>query len=230
MPVKNNADTRFCPLCEQSFEAFQPKGNPPRPNRRCPVCKSNRRNRTAWLFLKSFTNLFDQTPKRFLHIAPEERLERKFREIPNLDYLSADLDGSRAMVAMDIQQIRYPDHSFDVIYCSHVLEHVSDDVTAMQELFRVLQPGGWALVLVPIKGEHTFEDNSVTDPAERERLFGQEDHVRRYGRDISDRLVAAGFHVRLYTTPEIARGENFERMGLLDDDGGVLFYCVRPDT
>src|SRR5262249_12426105 len=77
----------------------------------------------------------------------------------------------------------------------HVLEHVPDDRRAMREFYRVLKPGGWAILLVPITVERTFEDPAVVDPAERLRLFGQEDHVRRYGPDYGDRLSEAGFAV-----------------------------------
>ncbi len=217
----------YCPLCERNIESFLSHGNPSRPQRRCPVCKSNRRNRMAWLFLKRFTNLFDGTPKRFLHFAPESRLERRLREIPNLDYLSADLNEQRAMVAVDIRDIPYPACSFDAIYCSHVLEHVPEDRSAMQEIYRVLRPGSWALVLVPIQGEHTFEDPTVTTPEERVRLFGQVDHVRRYGRDIADRLREAGFRVSVYSTLQIAGEDGVERFGLHAGDSGVVFFCEK---
>ncbi len=181
----------------------------------------------AWLFLKRFTNLFAGTPKRFLHFAPESRLERRLREIPNLDYLSADLNEHRAMVAVDIRDIPYPACSFDAIYCSHVLEHVPEDRSAMREMHRVLRPGGWALVLVPIRGEHTFEDPTVTTPEERVRLFGQADHVRRYGRDIADRLREARFRVSVYSTLQIAGEEGVDRFSLHVGDSGVVFFCEK---
>ena len=100
------------------------------------------------------------------------------------------------MVQMDITRIQFPDDTFDVIYCSHVLEHVPEDRQAMREFHRVLKPGGWTVLQVPVTVDVTFEDPTVTDPAERKRLFGQNDHVRRYGPDYRDRLVGAGFTVQ----------------------------------
>ena len=104
-----------------------------------------------------------------LHIAPERCLWPHFRRIRNLDYVTADLDASKAnvMLAMDITDIEFPDETFSVIYCSHVLEHVIDDRRAMRELCRVLRSDGWALLQVPISAKTTFEDPSVTDPSER---------------------------------------------------------------
>ncbi len=225
--MNSNPTPYCCPLCEHNIEAFLPHGNPPKPHRRCPACKSNRRNRMAWLFMKRFTNLFDGIPKKFLHFAPEARLEQRLRDIPNLDYLSADLDEHNAMVAVDIRDIPYPACSFDVIYCSHVLEHVSEDRLAMREMCRVLRPGGWVLVLVPIRGAHTFEDPTVTTLEERARLFGQADHVRFYGRDITDRLREAGFRVSTYSTLQIAGEEGVKQFGLDVGDSGLLFFCEK---
>lgn len=113
--------------------------------------------------------------------------------------MSADLSRPRARVHTDITAIPFLESSFDVILCSHVLEHVADDGKAMRELFRVLKPGGWAVLLVPVdsRREETFEDPTVVAPTERERLFGQADHVRLYGRDFPSRLEKAGFTVRV---------------------------------
>ncbi len=97
----------------------------------------------------------------------------------------------------------------------------------MQEIYRVLRPGSWALVLVPIQGEHTIEDQAVMAPEERVRLFGQADHVRRYGRDIADRLCEAGFRVSVYSTLQIAGEEGVERFGLYAVDSGVVFFCEK---
>ena len=136
-------------------------------------------------------------PREFCTLLPEPYLARLFRAAENVDYLSGDLMDVNAMVRMDITDIQYPDNSFDVVYCSHVMEHVPDDRRAMRELCRVLVPEGWAILQVPITAETTFEDPSVTDPRERERQFGQFDHVRRYGPDYADRLADAGFVVEI---------------------------------
>ena len=105
-----------------------------------------------------------------------------------MEYVSADLDSPLAMANVDITDLPFDDESFDLILCSHVLEHVHDDRLAMRELRRVLKPDGWALLLVPISADVTFEDPSIVRPSDRLRLFGQADHVRRYGPDYVDRL------------------------------------------
>jgi SAM-dependent methyltransferase len=160
-------------------------------------------------------------------VAPEPILEERFRCAPGVDYLSADLDPQRAMMAMDLMDIDLPDEAFDAIFCSHVLEHVEDDRRALRELWRVLAPGGWALLPVPpIRIEKTVEDPSVVDPAERERRFGQWDHVRRYGRDYADRLRKAGFEVRVMGAAELVGAENVERFGV--GNGDEVFFCRKP--
>lgn len=132
-----------------------------------------------------------------LHVAPEYTLSRRLRALANLNYLSIDLSSHRAMRKMDLTALDLDDASLDVILCSHVLEHIPDDRLAMRELHRVLRPGGWAILQVPLDPERalTYEDASITDPAERLAHFGQEDHVRIYGRDYPDRLREAGFTV-----------------------------------
>jgi len=141
------------------------------------------------------TDLFDGRQKKMLHVAPERQLSRLFQEADYIDYVSGDLSASDAMVKMDVTDIPYSDETFDVIYCSHVLEHVLDDRKAMREFHRVLTNEGWAILQVPVLDDTTFEDPTITSPEERERLFGQDDHVRRYGADHRDRLAEAGFSV-----------------------------------
>ncbi len=192
----------------------------------CPYCLSRPRHRTAYRFFHERTDLFDGRPKRMLHVAPEAALAPKFREIPGLDYLSGDLNPAAAMVQMDITDIRYPDNSFDVIYCSHVLEHVPDDRRAMRELARVLKPGGWAVLAVPLR-EHalaTFEDPTITDPQNRDRFFGQWDHVRWYSAsDFRRRLEEAGFTVTVDRFAEQFSDELVSRHGLSRE----AMYLVR---
>ena len=149
-----------------------------------------------WLYLQARTSAFTDRV-RLLHIAPEVSIGPRLRERPNIDYVSADLDGARAMVSTDLTRAGFRDGSVDVVIASHVLEHIPDDLAAMRELRRVLRPGGMALLAVPVFGRVTREDLTVTDPAERTRLYGQFDHVRMYGRDgvFEQRLREAGFDV-----------------------------------
>ena len=187
----------YCPVCDTHLQRLLPTGNPVRENAECPICLSRERHRLLWLYVRDRTDLLDGKPKRLLHVAPEMGLGRRFQQVPNVDYLSGDLSASNAMVKMDVTDIQYPENSFDVIFCSHVLEHVPDDRKAMGELYRVLKPGGLAILQVPILQKTTFEDPSVTSEAERLRVFGQEDHVRIYGEDYVDRLEEAGFNVTI---------------------------------
>jgi SAM-dependent methyltransferase len=194
-------DRVTCPCCGRTARKFIPTVLPVGPNRanaRCPNCGARDRQRYMWLYLERKTNiLVDRL--RVLHFAPERIFEEWLRPRANLDYVSTDLARARADVKADITDLPFPDDSFDVILCSHVLEHVLDDRKAMRELYRVLRPGGWALVLVPMdfRRDETYEDPSVVDPAERERHYGQADHVRVYGPDFTARLEEAGFTVRV---------------------------------
>jgi predicted SAM-dependent methyltransferase len=144
------------------------------------------------------TDLFKSHP-RLLHIAPERALMQHFRELygSSENYITADLESPLADKHFDVQNIPMKESSVDVIICNHLLEHVDDDRLAMRELHRVLRPGGWGIILVPEDRSlaTTYEDNSITDPKERTRLFGQYDHRRVYGRDYDQRLREAGFEV-----------------------------------
>jgi ubiquinone/menaquinone biosynthesis C-methylase UbiE len=134
----------------------------------------------------------------------------------NLDYTTADLDSPLADIKLDVQDMKIADNSFDVVFCNHVLEHVPDDLKAMREIYRVLKPGGMAIMQVPMNPDlkETFEDPSITDPKERHRLFGQYDHVRMYGADYHDRLKAAGFEVHVVDYSKRLSREEFEKYAL----------------
>ena len=185
------------------------------------------RHRLMWRYLRDESNLLQDCLK-VLHFAPEPALQARFRAMPNLDYVSADLCSPRADVHFDICLSPYPDDTFDVILCSHVLEHILDDRKAMSELFRVMKPGGWGIIEVPLQPgrRETFEDQSVTTPTERERVFGQRDHVRIYGKDYYDRLRSAGFEVRLESFGSHLGAELIERYRL-PQNGGVCL-CFKP--
>ncbi len=217
-----------CPLCGEGADEFLPfgGGNIKRPNAQCPSCGALERHRLVWLYLLDETDLFSGTRRRrMLHIAPEPMLEERLRGEPLIDYLSADLEPGVAQEVMDITDIQHPDDAFDVIYCSHVLEHVPDDAQAMRELRRVLHPDGWAILQVPILLERTEEDPTLTDPEERLRRFAQRDHVRAYGPDYSDRLRAAGFTVKQDRYADRLGPVRRRRYGLHPDD--VVHFCTK---
>ena len=212
----------FCPLCESALKSFLPIER--YGNVGCPVCASHNRHRFLWLFLERKTDLFQGEVKKLLHFAPDKTLAGKLARAPQVDYLSGDLDARRAMLRMDITNISFPDSSFDVVLCSHVLEHVPDDLLALRQLHRVLKPGGWAVVMVPITVKKTFEDDSIVEPVEREKLFGQADHVRRYGPDIKQRIEQAGFDVVSIWPASVADQNEIHYYRI---ESEPLFYCRR---
>jgi SAM-dependent methyltransferase len=128
------------------------------------------------------------------------------------------------MRRLDVTSIESESDAFDLVWCSHVLEHVPDDAAAMRELYRVTKPGGLCVVQVPIWRKQTFENPAVTDPAERERLFYQQDHVRLYGEDIEERLAAAGFHVEVVRTSDFDPVE-IGRYSLNHISTNEIFLC-----
>src|SRR5688572_7586699 len=137
----------LCPICLARFPAYKPYNK--RPNARCPSCASSERHRVSWLYLKDRTQLFKQ-PTKLLHFAPELFLRRKLEIYMTIDYTPASYDPDKPGEGIDMQKLPFPDGTFDMIYCSHVLEHVPDDHLALRELFRVLKKGGLAVIMVPI--------------------------------------------------------------------------------
>ncbi|MDR2814181.1 MAG: methyltransferase domain-containing protein [Prevotellaceae bacterium] len=168
-----------------------------RENALCPSCLSLERHRLMWLYLKNKTDFFSKR-YRLLHIAPERCFIRSFKKLLGDEYVTADLESPWATIKMDVQNIPCGENEFDVIFCNHLLEHVADDRQAMREMFRVLRPGGWGIMLSPVTAgkKETYEDPSITSPKERLKAYGQSDHLREYGEDYPNRLAEAGFKVQ----------------------------------
>jgi SAM-dependent methyltransferase len=232
--------TYHCPVCGSNVRMMKPLGydlpvilekqivGSGWRNAMCPVCRSSDRVRLLFLFLKTHTNLFNQ-PIKLLHLAPEKPLMDLFIKQINIDYLTADLNPEQVMIKMDLTAIQYPDNTFDAILCNHVLEHIPDDCKAMSELSRVLKSGGWAILQVPVSKvlEKTYEDFTITSPQEREKYFGQKDHVRIYGKDYIQRLKEAGFKVEeYYWSNDHDLGNDENRFGLNLEE--TVFYCTKP--
>ncbi|SHI86897.1 class I SAM-dependent methyltransferase [Wenxinia saemankumensis] len=213
---------RTCPICgyQGHFTAF---GHPPRFDARCASCQSLERHRLLALFVQR-TGFFEPH-HAVLHFAPEVQTAPTIRRTV-ARYETADLSERRNVThRVDIEATGLPDASYDRIICSHVLEHV-DDARALAEIFRMLKPGGRALLATPVcEGwATTYENPDVTSASDRLVHFGQQDHVRYYGRDIRDRIRAAGFELSEFTAVE----PDVLRYGLMR--GETLFVATRPPT
>ncbi len=219
-----------CPFCGWRGSSFYATSvysasTPNRPNAICPGCYSKKRHRLLYLYLKQQTNLFSEK-LRVLEIAPGPYSYRLFQTLPHAKYISLDYESTLTMCRGDITSLPLPDASFDLVICYHVLEHVVNDRGAIKELHRILSNDGLLLVQVPIDRDVTLEDPSVTDPEDRKRLFGQEDHVRAYGKDFVDRLVEAGFVVQIDDFAATLPDDVIRRYGLTHNE---LIYACDPD-
>jgi SAM-dependent methyltransferase len=163
-----------------------------------PSTLSLERHRLLWLYLQNETDFFtSKEKKKVLHFAPEQEFYKRFKKQTNIDYTTTDLLSPLADVKADICNLPFEDNQYDLIFCNHVLEHIPDDTKAMQELFRVLKPGGMGIFQIPqdLSRAITFSDDTIVDQKERAKIFGQYDHVRVYGRDYFDKLRSIGFRV-----------------------------------
>lgn len=215
------------PIDKKSYRKFLPYGyGAQRPNVLAPGTLSLERHRLLWLYLNNETDFFT-TPKKVLHIAPEQAFYKRFKKQTNLDYITADLYSPLADIKADITDLPFEENQFDVIFCNHVLEHVVDDQKAMQELYRVLNKGGLGIFQIPqdITRESTYEDFKITSPKERAKHFGQYDHVRIYGRDYFTKLRAVGFEVQEVDYSKKITPDLFEKYRLAK--GEILPVCTK---
>ena len=228
-----------CPFCQKHFRKFISGGYKNlvlkekkviggyfRENVFCPYCHSSDRERLVYLYLLNKTDLFSKKYK-LLHIAPEQNLQKKILSHSNINYISADLDSPLAMIKMDVTNIGFADNTFDVIICNHVLEHIINDQKAIAEFYRVLKPNGWAILQVPISMslKKTYEDYSVNLPKQKEKTFGQRDHVRIYAKDYINRLEDSGFDVSIYNFVKEFGESIVDKHGLIKNEN--LYICSK---
>ncbi len=216
-----------CPICEGHFRKFLPYGytDENSDNRLCPRCLSLERHRLIWLYLQKKTDIFSK-PTKMLHIAPEQSFYKRFKNINTLTYHTGDLESPIADYHFDIHKIPFEDNSYDFVMCNHVLEHVENEFQATSEIYRVLKHGGWAILQVPINLEFevTYEDPSITDSKEREKHFGQYDHVRWHGKDYGKRLEKSGFKVEELNFISELPKEQIKKMRLSKNE---ILYIAR---
>lgn len=214
----------MCPICTHTYSRFLPFN---RPNALCPHCRSLERHRLLFLYLKNKTDFFSKRVK-LLHFAPEKCLHDQIRKYPNIHYTTADLMttymdaiGVAPDLIMSVSDIQFPDQTFDVVICNHVFELVPDDAAGMKEIYRVIKPGGYAIIqsAVGLHLENTIETSRM-DAQDRIKFAGSQQHLRRYGRDYPQRLANAGFDVEIN---HYVKSLNANRFGLMIDEN--IYIC-----
>jgi len=225
---RHRGDRVFCPVCAKSFSGWLGGMT----DGACPNCDAWTRQKLMVLDLAHRLPAMQAarpSPLRTLLFAPDWGVESWLNARPEVRLTTTDIAAPGVDLNLDITALDLADASFDLILCSHVMEHVPDDAAAYGELYRVLAPGGCLLVQVPYARERavTDEDFPITDPAERERRFGQFDHIRVYGQDLEDRIAAAGFEVMLKWPVRAMLPEEAKRYGLFDD---AVFVCMKPEA
>ena len=217
------------PIDGRSFKKFLPYGyKAQRKNALSPSTLSLERHRLLWLYLKNETDFFYCKKRlKVLHIAPEQCFLDIFKKQKNLNYITSDLESPIADVKADICNLPFKNEEFDVVFCNHVLEHIPDDTKAMEELYRVLKNNGLGIFQIPqdINREITFGDDSITDPEERTKIFGQYDHVRVYGLDYFDKLRSIGFKVKEVHYAKKMKPELVKKYALAPDE--ILPVCYK---
>jgi SAM-dependent methyltransferase len=217
------------PIDGKGYRSFLPYGyEKQRENVLAPGTLSLERHRLMWLYLERKTDFFtNDNLQKLLHFAPEQAFYQRFRKQENLKYVTTDLFSPLADVKADICDLPFESNEFDLIFCNHVLEHIPDDQKAMEELFRVLKPGGMGIFQVPLDANriHTYQDDSIVDAKERAKIFGQYDHVRVYGLDYFDQLRKVGFEVEIVNLSEELAADEIALYGLAA--GELLPVCYK---
>ncbi|MDG2371469.1 MAG: methyltransferase domain-containing protein [Flavobacteriaceae bacterium] len=213
------------PINGKQYSRFLSYGyNNIRPNALCPGTLSLERHRLLWLYLKGDSDIENQFLK-VLHVAPEQVFFKKFKNFNKWAYTTTDLYSPLADVKANLCNLPFEDDTYDLILCNHVLEHIIDDTKAMEEVYRVLKPGGRAILQVPLdkRKEKSYEDYTITNPKDRNKHFGQYDHVRIYGMDFFDRLSNVGFKCEKINLTSKLSDEDISKYGLIK--GELIPVC-----
>lgn len=239
----------YCPVCQERDQGFSPLPDFYRDNAAkygyshfgkgemtaletysCSNCGASDRERLyAWWLKHIYFRKIKHNTITAIHFAPESCLsnfvngQRFFRDYQTADFMMEDVDHK-----VDLMHLSFANEAYDFFICSHVLEHVSDDRKAIEELYRITKRGGKGILMAPIMPDlpKTIEDPSITDEGERWRLFGQNDHVRLYSRnEYVERITKAGFHLEQLDI-EYFGSRLFKKLGL--KPSSILYIVARP--
>ncbi len=240
---KNKNSNKLCLICENEVERFLPYQYKDHisdftykynvigsdiENLSCPHCYCHDRER----HLMGYFNRLDMWSnniigKKVLHIAPEKYIQKFINNLNTEEYVCGDLYPiNNSIIKMDITDIEFENNYFDFIICNHVLEHIPNDLKAMKELYRVLNHGGYAVLQTPysITIDKSFEIQNIDTPELRKKYFGQSDHVRIYGKDLFEKIITAGFKLKLVNNNEVFTNEEVERYGVNDRENLILVF------
>jgi SAM-dependent methyltransferase len=243
LSILNYGNGFYCNCCNNKIKKFRPGGKKIplfdkirvigagyHENDYCPVCKSSYRTRIVKLYLDYIGILGKNI--RVLHIAPEAQLAFILSKMPNIEYIAGDAAPELYSyyiysIRVDLTSLKFDNNLFDLVICNHVLEHIPDDRQAMKELYRVLKPGGLAILQVPISYsiDHTIEDHTITSEEERLKNFGQKDHVRIYGPDYFKRLENTGFKTEIFNPFTIKSFGDISKLALDPDER--IFIAIK---
>lgn len=223
----------LCPVCDFHARDFLPAGlYQKRAHAKCPQCLSLERHRQIKLLIDDLAKSINF--KKILHFAPEPGLNSNFKKRWNDKYFTSEYDKNKlANFYFDLENIETDEKQFDLIICSHVLEHVENDTKAICEIVRILVENGTALIQVPIWPSETlptYENSKVTDPRDRIIHFGQWDHLRIYGLDVEEKLKNLGFSkvqrvfIGEYFSEEIIQLHQLKNFGGVND---YTFICTK---
>ncbi len=226
-PILYYGDKYEDPISGRTYRKFLPYGyggRAKRDNVLCPGSLSLERHRLLWLYLKEKTDFFT-TKHNMLHIAPEQCFYKLFKAQKNLKYTTGDYNSPIADIHFDLHNAPFKEGEFDVIFCNHVLEHVEDANQCMRELYRIMKPGGWGIFQVPLDTTRavTLEDSNIKSAEDREKHYWQKDHVRLFGLDYKDKLMAAGFEVKVDDFVNTLGADLVDRYRL--PAGEMLYLC-----
>lgn len=223
--------SKECIICGESVRDFLPAGRKQelfdnyhvigggyRKNAICPCCGSLDRERWFYYILKNKLKVLEMTG-RILHFAPERRVSKLIGINEKIDYYTGDIAHGRAMHITDIVDIQYKNDTFDYVICNHVMEHIVDEKKAVSEIKRVLKPNGKWIFSFPICIDmETYEDEEMITPSQRLEAYGQEDHVRLYGKDFEERFQNYGLKLEIYSPQKELDELMIEKWGLIEDD------------
>lgn len=228
-PVVWAGNSVHCPICERSFRGFRPAGKrrSRRENAICPYCGARERDRLTFLFLNCPDGPTCGSP--ILHIAPEACLVPSLRELATGDYVTADLIRTDVDERFDVMSIPHAEATFHGVYCSHVLQDVPDDIAAMAEVFRVLKPGGWAILNIPVTTEVTVDHRDTPGHFRSRGDRRPDEHLRTYGKDFPQRMGSVGFEVRVICPADLAPVPEQIRYGIDGPATGSVYFGVKPE-